>query len=193
MALATLILGLGSVTGCDTEGLASCADVSWLELAGTGRAELTDAPSFSSSEIARGEPLALEVPGNESTQGVRAAIRSADDANVAQLMTETDGDEVVQLSLDDTDLEPAVYLAYFIALESGSFPNSIWYTAGGIGAPYVLNMAVAPELRRSCVTGFVPNRCWAKVTSCSSASASAPTERDPSLEKSLTYVQCKGY
>ena len=140
IVLASPLLAL--VASCGGDELPLCAE-------GTGDrvhlpAILTGTPSFTASQIAPGDPLAIAVPVNENTIAVGVGIRLEDDPapgrwpNIS-LSTETDGAEVVQLPVDDTDLAPGVYYAN-ISLHGEQAPeDNSEYTSPQGGVPYILS------------------------------------------------------
>jgi len=118
-------------------------------------AELTAPPSFTASEIAPGDPLALAIPVNEYTQSVETRIRFVDDTDPGagsgwSLRAETVGDEVVQLPLEDTDLAPGVYFADYIALAGDNAGNDTFYWNSDVTMPYVLNVVLGGDGGPSC-------------------------------------------
>jgi hypothetical protein len=95
-------LGAGAVTGCSGDYLPFCSDVSSRYRVPTG---LTGIPSFTASQIARRDPLAIEVPVNEHTRLVNFEIRRAEDAStgldpIIVLAAETTGAEIVRLPME---------------------------------------------------------------------------------------------
>ena len=61
--LALLVLGAGA--GCSGDDLPLCVDVSWSPIR-----ELTGTPSFTVSQVASGDPLAIAIPVDEYTRSV---------------------------------------------------------------------------------------------------------------------------
>ena len=144
------MLGSALVAGCGTENVPACADVSWVDR--DKAAELTGPPTFSASQIAPGDPLTLVVPVNENTLAVRVSIRSADEASGAALSKETDGDEIVELALEDTNLAAGVYRASFIDLSGDILPRDSVYRSPDADMPYTLWVSFAAESAANCLT-----------------------------------------
>ena len=83
------------------------------------------------------------VPVNEHARSVGVGIRLQDDPDAGRgpsiaLEAETNGNEIVQLPLEDTELAPGVYFASSISLEGDDFPDSSEYTATHGEARYIL-------------------------------------------------------
>jgi hypothetical protein len=120
LALALPVLAL--VASCSGDDLPLCAESDWHRYRHRP-ALLTGAPSFTASQIAPGDPLAIAVPVNEHARSVSVGIRLEDDPDAGRwpsiaLQAETEGDEIVQLPLEDTALAPGIYFAT-ISLEGG--------------------------------------------------------------------------
>jgi hypothetical protein len=127
------------VNGCGTESVPSCADVSWLGR--LNHAQLTGPPSFSTSEIAPGAALTIAVPVDDITRLVRVWIRSIDGAQPAfAYSAETNGGEIVEIRIEDTDLPPQRYLADRVSLEGDIAPQFAQYLATDSDTPYVLSV-----------------------------------------------------
>ena len=141
-----LVLALGVfalIAGCSSGELPSCAD----SASGGYRdrpALMTGAPSFTASQIAPGDPLAIVIPVNEYARSVSVGIRLEDDPDAGRwpsigLQEETVGDEIVRLPLGDTDLAPGIYFASSISLEADDvFENGTDYSAAQGDSAYVL-------------------------------------------------------
>jgi hypothetical protein len=146
------MLGAALVAGCGgTEGAPVCTDQWWL-----GRnnpASLTGAPLFSVSEIAPGDPLTISVPVNAETRSVSVGIRFVDQAGPQSgASAETDGDEIVELRVEDTNLPPGEYVADRINLWGDIAPQFAQHITPPLGMPYVLSIFPAAEAVLSCVT-----------------------------------------
>jgi hypothetical protein len=157
LVLALPLLAL--VASCSgDEPLPLCADVSWLDR--FSPAELTAPPSFTASQIAPGDPLALLVPVNEHTREVWVWVRFTEDPDrrtriTADLIAETDGDETVRLPLEDTDLAPGVYFAEWISLEGDedSYGDTFyfeWDNVSEVAMTYILGVPYAAEVTFTC-------------------------------------------
>lgn len=137
--LALSVLSFGAAAGCSSD-LPSCDEDSWNR---DRPALLTGAPSFTSSRIAAGDPIAIVVSVNEHARSVGVGIRLEDDPDAGRwpsiaLEAETNGNEIVRLPLEDTDLAPGVYFASSISLEADDFPDSSEYTGTHGEARYIL-------------------------------------------------------
>jgi hypothetical protein len=127
LALQLSCISLAGRYGCNpTESLPACSDV---ESPGffPNHARLTGAPTFSSLEIAPGDPLTIAVPVDVNTRSVRVRIRSQ---NLPGIGTggdaETNGGESVDVLVEDTNLPASIYFADSIDLEgerSGEFAS----------------------------------------------------------------------
>lgn len=155
-ALFSFLIALALIAGCGAESVPSCADVSWL--GNLNHAQLTGSPSFSAAQIAPGDALTIAVPVDVNTRVARVLIRSFDETPLAfAYRAETDGGEIVEISIEDTDLPPRVYLAYQISLEGEIAPQFAQYIAADFDTPYVLSVFPAAESQLSCVTDiFAP-------------------------------------
>ncbi|MGB5268554.1 MAG: hypothetical protein WBN30_18330 [Polyangiales bacterium] len=120
-------------------------------------AVLSDAPSFSATDIAPGAPLTLAVPVNEFTQKVRVDVRSIDDPSVAINVPdrETAGDETVLFPLADTNLPPGVYLLQSLFLTSDGTPDpsgDSGYQARNPDERYILYANLLGVQSKQCLT-----------------------------------------
>ena len=150
-----VVLSSQLILGCG-ESTPSCAEVQWL-----GRfnhAQVTGSPSFSVVQIAPGDPLTIAVPVDVNTRLVRVWIRSLDGRPSAfAYSAETDGGEIVEILIEDTDLPPQRYLADRVSLEGEIAPQFAQYIATDLDTPYVLSVFPAAESQLSCVTDiFAP-------------------------------------
>ena len=150
-----VVLSSQLIFGCG-ESTPSCAEVQWL-----GRfnhAQVTGSPSFSDAELAPGDALTIAVPVDDNTRVARVLIRSIEGTPAAfAYRAETDGGEIVEIPIDDTDLPPRVYLADEIILEGEIAPQFAQYIATDFDTPYVLSVFPAAESQLSCVTDiFAP-------------------------------------
>jgi hypothetical protein len=158
LVLALLALGAGAVTGCRGDDLPSCSDVSSRYQVPTG---LTGTPSFTASQIAPRDPIAIAVPVNEYTRLVKVKIRRAEDVGtgldpIIVLTAETNGAEIVRLPLDDTDLAPGVYFADTIYL-GGDYPDAAsTYSTAEVETPYILGTRFHQELPEDRCQSDVP-------------------------------------
>lgn len=150
MLSATLAGGCGSNAD---DGFVTCSELAANRFRSTA-AELSDAPSFSATEIAPGAPLTLAVPVNEFTRKVYVSIRSADDPDIAVNVPdrETVGDETVLFPLADTNLPSGVYLLRVVFLSGDTPPDDSDYSASNPEASYVLNAVLLADRFRRCVT-----------------------------------------
>jgi hypothetical protein len=155
LVLALPVLAL--IASCSGDELPLCAESDWYRYRHRP-AVLTGAPSFTASQIAPGDPLAIVVPVNEHTRSVSAGIRLEDDPDAGRwpniaLQVETDGDEIVQLPLEDTDLAPGIYFAT-ISLEGGdAFEDRSEYSSAQGEASYIVSWWYHFEQpQRSCLT-----------------------------------------
>ena len=141
LALALPVLAL--IASCSGNDLPLCAESDWFRYRHRP-ALLTGAPSFTASQIAPGDPLAIVVPVNEHARSVSVGIRLEDDPDAGPwpsiaLQAETEGDEIVQLPLENTDLAPGVYYAN-ISLHGEQAPeDNSEYTGPQGGVPYILS------------------------------------------------------
>lgn len=155
LALALPVLAL--VASCSGDDLPLCAESDGFRYR-PRPALLTGAPSFTASQIAPGDPLAIAVPVNEHARSVGVGIRLEDDPDAGRwpsiaLQAETEGDEIVQLPLEDTDLAPGIYFAT-ISLEGGdAVEDRSEYSSAQGEAPYILSWWQHFELpQRRCQT-----------------------------------------
>ena len=144
MVRPALCLALMGGYGCNpTEILPACRDV---DLAGMfpDYARLTGAPTFSSLEIAPGDPLSIAVPVDANTRSVSVLIRSQDLPGVgAGGDAETNGGEIVDVLVGDTNLPAGIYFANRIDLEGDRPGNFAVYTANS-ESQYILSIAAQP-------------------------------------------------
>jgi hypothetical protein len=149
---------LALLASCSGDALLSCTD----DRRAHGRDLLTGTPQFTASEIAPGDPLSIMVPVNEYTSSVSVGIRLEDDPDAGRwpsivLEAETEGDEIVQLPLEDTDLAPGTYFASVISPSRGEdlgggeyLEDTSDYTSAQGDAPYILSWwwhAEVPKFR----------------------------------------------
>jgi hypothetical protein len=144
---------LASVASCGGSGYAVpfCTGVSWLNR--PMPAEMTGAPSFTASQVAPGDPIALAIPVSEYAQSVSARIRFAGPpaGSIATLAAETVGNETVHLALENTDLSPGVYFADFIQVAGADSPaGTSYWDSGGVALPYILNVVTGGDGGPSC-------------------------------------------
>ena len=154
-ALFSLVFALGLIAGCGTDSVPSCADVSWLGR--LNHAQLTGVPSFSAAQIAPGDPLTIAVPVDVNTRGVRAWIRSVDEAPPGSAsLAETDGGEIVEVSVEDTNLPAGVYVAGIIGLDGEIAPQTVSYAVDDLSMRYTLTVSSGTEAPGlSCVTDML--------------------------------------
>lgn len=117
LALLTLCAALeGGCGSSSPEGFPACSEVDWVGR--SDHAQLTGAPTFSALEIAPGDPLSIAVPVDVNTRSVRAIVESVDLPGVGSGgLAETDGGEVVDIPVADTDLPAGIYMATEISLQ----------------------------------------------------------------------------
>ena len=102
--------------GGKTETIPLCRDVDWVGR--SGHAQLTGAPTFSSLEIAPGDPLSIAVPVDVNTRSVRVIMVSKNQLDVGSGgEAETNGSEIVDVLMGDTNLPAGIYFAETIRLE----------------------------------------------------------------------------
>ena len=150
LVLALPVLALALIAGCGTD-IPACADVSWVGY--LNHAQLTGPPSFSAVQISPADPLTIAVPVNVNTRTVSVRVRSVDKTPPGSGgRAETDGDEIVEISMEDTNLPAGVYVADRINLDGDIAPQFAQYIASGLGMSYVLSVFPAAESQSSCVT-----------------------------------------
>lgn len=142
--------------GCVGTEIPACADVSWLDY--DRQPVLTDAPKFSADEVTAGAPLTIVIPVDTNTRAVRVAIGPAGEDPILQFYSaDTDGDETVEISIDDTDLPAGDYAARRITLtgENNPGPQSAGYRADGPDSLYVLAIPFQVETVRRCIAAIL--------------------------------------
>jgi hypothetical protein len=129
-----------------------CSAVDWV-----GRfdpAQLTGAPTFSAQQIAAGDPLSIAVPVDVNTRSVSVHIPSIDGSVPgAGGSAETDGGEIVEIGVNNTDLAPGVYFAHTLILDADDLPV-VSYSTPDPEMPYVLSISTVPEESDRCVTAI---------------------------------------
>jgi hypothetical protein len=138
--------------GCGgAEGIPSCSDVDWI---GRGdHPQLTGVPTFSAQQIAAGDPLSIAVPVDLNTRSVRVIIEAIDGSVPgARGSAVTDGGEIVEIGVDNTDLSLGVYLAHTLVLEGDDTPTIANYRTADPEMPYVLSISIVPEVSDKCLT-----------------------------------------
>ena len=155
LALPLSCIALAGGYGCNpTEGLPACSDV---DSAGffQDHARLTGAPTFSSLEIAPGDPLRIAVPVDVNTRVVSVGFRSENLPGVgAGGEAETIGGETVDVLVRDTNLPAGIYFAHNIVLQ-GERPGEYGgYLAKIAESQYIQSTAGAGESAFLCLTDF---------------------------------------
>ena len=148
----TLSAPLAGGCGGKTETIPACGDVDWVGR--SDHAQLTGAPTFSALEIAPGDPVTISVPVDVNTRSVRAIVVSGDLPGVGSGgLVETNGGEVVDIPVTDTNLPAGVYIAAEIVLQGDRNESSGVYIADP-GSPYVLSIdsVTDPHSSDQCVT-----------------------------------------
>ena len=155
LVLALQVSCAALVASCGTESIPLCSDVDWV-----GRydhAQLTGPPIFSAQQIAAGDPLSIAVPVDVNTRSVRVNIEAIDGSVPgARGSAETEGGEIVDIGVNNTDLAPGAYLARILVLdgESNSLEQVGHYDTHDAETPYVLSVSTAPEELDTCVTAI---------------------------------------
>jgi hypothetical protein len=78
---------------------------------------------------------------------------SVDQSGVGSVgVAETNGGEIVDVPLEDTNLPAGVYLAHSVGLEGDMAPQAADYITRDLERPYVLSIRSGPESSSLCVT-----------------------------------------
>ena len=140
--------------GCGSaDSIPLCSDVDWI-----GRydeAQLTGAPTLSAMQIAPGDPLTVAVPVDANTRDVRVHIWPLDPSVPGTSgKAETNGGEIVEVRMVETNLTPGLYLVGTLVLNGAH--SSPWpivgYDTRDPALPYVLSRHQVPEFSDKCVT-----------------------------------------
>ena len=133
--------------------LPACSDIDWL---GRGdHAQLTGEPTFSALELTPGEPLSIAVPVDVNTRTVRIFVASLEVSSVGSGgSAETDGGEIVDIPINDTNLPAGVYVANQISLEGerGDAQSTDYISDREVDATYRLSVLGSGDFLDRCVT-----------------------------------------
>ncbi len=129
---------LALAVACGSDSTPLCEDTSWFDGREPSQARLTGAPRLSSSEIRRGDPLTVFVPVNEKAREVHVRIALAGDGEqrTATDFVETEGGETVELSVENTNLSPGVYVADSVTMWGEIAPDFGGYEVGDASLRY---------------------------------------------------------
>jgi hypothetical protein len=147
--------------GCGTqesapEAIPACSDVDWLSQRDI--ALLTATPTFSKLEIVPGESLSVQVPVNSTTRTVTVGV-----VPVVKLPgvggnedAETEGNEVVNVPIEDTNLPPGIYVARIVTLDGENGGElAVYISDRDANARYTLSTSTSTNLLNLCTTEMV--------------------------------------